>query len=136
MVKTVQGANLVLRFLLELAGLIAAGYWGFTWFDHWVLSALFGIGIPVLMAAAWGIFRVPNDGGPPVVEVKGQVRLCLEIVYFGQAVYLLAIAGKPALAAAFATILVINYAIGYRRTLDLAMGRPLRGHLWGYEASE
>ena len=70
MPATVLGLNLVLRFLLELAALVAAGYWGFGAFDGWPLRVLAGIGVPFVLAAAWGVFRVPGDGGPPVVVVR------------------------------------------------------------------
>lgn len=119
----VQGLNLVLRFFLELAALVAAGTWGFVALDNWALRILFGIGIPVVMAAAWGIFRVPGDGGPPVVAVGGRLRLLLEFVFFAVAVWLLAAAGYGNLALIFALVLVAHYAVGYERTLALLSNR-------------
>ena len=69
--------NLGLRFVLELAALWAIGSWG------WVAHAgpakyLWSVGLVVLAAALWGVFRVPNDGGPPIVSVPGWVRLLIE----------------------------------------------------------
>jgi hypothetical protein len=75
------------------------------------------------MAAAWGIFRIPNDGGAPVVEVAPIVRLLLEAVFFALAVVLLWQAGRGGLAVAFLTIVVINYAIDYERTLPMLTNR-------------
>jgi uncharacterized protein DUF2568 len=92
----VNAANLVLRFFLEILALVAAGYWGFTNFDSWPVRILAGLGVPLLMAAAWGIFRVPGDGGPPIVTVSGRVRLALKFVLFVVAVYLLALARRKA----------------------------------------
>lgn len=118
-------ANLVLRFLLELAGLWAAGYWGFTTFDTWPMKLLCGIGLPVLMATVWGVFRVPNDGGAPKVRVAPQVRLALEVVFFTLAVGLLALSGQAMLALVFVGLLVINYGILHDRTWRLLTGRDL-----------
>jgi hypothetical protein len=47
-----RAANLALRFLLELAGLGAAGYFGFTVVPGPVLNWLVGLGLPVAVAAA------------------------------------------------------------------------------------
>jgi hypothetical protein len=116
------GPNAVLRFLLELVGLFSQGYWGFATQENWGLKLLFGLGIPFVMAALWGIFRVQHDGGRPVVEVAPQVRLALEAVFFGLAIGLLYAAGLPTFALGFLVAVVINYAIDYRRTIALATG--------------
>jgi hypothetical protein len=122
-VGALAAANLVLRFLLELAGLFAAGYWGFASFDTWFARIALGIGVPAAMAAAWGVFRIPNDGGAPVVEVAPAVRLLLEAVFFGLAAVLLWAAGREGWAIAFLAVIVIHYAVDYRRTLALAANR-------------
>jgi hypothetical protein len=116
------GPNAVLRFLLELAGLVAQGYWGFATQDNWALKLLFGLGIPLVMAALWGIFRVQHDGGRPVIEVAPQIRLLLEAVFFALAIGLLVAAGLPTFALGLFVALVINYGIDYRRTIALATG--------------
>lgn len=115
--------NLGLRFLLELAALGAAGYWGFASFDGWPMKLLCGIGVPLVMAAAWGIFRVPGDGGPPLVTVPSQLRLALEFVFFALAVTLLHRAGQPGLAYGFIALLLVNYGIDHERTLRFLLGR-------------
>jgi hypothetical protein len=119
----INAANLVLRFFLEILALVAAGYWGFATFDSWPVRILAGVGVPLLMAAAWGTFRVPGDGGPPIVTVRGPIRLALEFVFFTLAVWLLALAGQGRLAVIFAVVLVIHYAIGYKRILDFITRR-------------
>jgi hypothetical protein len=75
------------------------------------------------MAAAWGVFRIPNDGGAPVVEVAPIVRLLVEAVFFGLAIVLLWVAGREGWAVAFLAILVLHYAIDYERTLALSTNR-------------
>ena len=116
-------ANLILRFVLECCGLAAAAYWGFAALDGWPLRIVGGIGVPVVMAAVWGVFRIPNDGGKPVVTVAPRVRLAIEVMFFGLAVILLAAAGRGGLALAFLVVLLIHYAVGYERTLALIAGR-------------
>jgi hypothetical protein len=122
-VSAIVVANLVLRFLLELAGLAAAGYWGFAGFDSWAVRVALGVGVPVVMAASWGVFRIPNDGGAPVVEVAPIVRLALEVVFFGLAVALLWTAGKEGWAIAFLAVIVVHYAVDHERTLALTANR-------------
>src|SRR5690606_19890911 len=63
--------NLGLRFLLELVALFAVGYWGWTQHQG-VMRFVLAIGLPALLAAAWGIFRVPGDAsasGEAIVAV-------------------------------------------------------------------
>lgn len=113
--------NLVVRFLLELGILAALGYWG--WTQHagaarWLLA----IGAPVVAAALWGIFRVPDDGGAPVVTVPGIVRLLLEAVLFGSAIRALAAAEHPVLALVFGAITLLHYGVSYDRVLRILKG--------------
>jgi hypothetical protein len=106
--------NLALRFLLELFGLFALGYWG--WTQHSGLPRiLWTLGLPLLAAFLWGTFRVPNDPGKAPVAVTGWVRLLLEIVYFGGSVYLLYLAGQPGWALAFGLVTLLHYIISYDR---------------------
>lgn len=118
-------ANLGLRFLLELAGLAAAGYWGFATFDNWPMKLICGIGLPLVMATVWGVFRVPNDGGPPTVRVAPRVRLALEFVFFALAVGLLHRSGQETLSYVFVGLLLVNYGIMHDRTWRLLTGRDL-----------
>jgi hypothetical protein len=124
----IYGANLVLRFLLELAGLVAMGTWGFAAQESWLLKLLFGLGIPLVMAALWGIFRVPGDGGPPVIVTPSPLRLLLEAVFFALAVALLAAAGQGTWATTLLVLVLVNYAIDWRRTWWFAANRgvPVR----------
>ena len=52
--------NLAFRFLLELAALVASGFWGWRQSDGGFRYIL-AIGIPVFLAVVWGTFAVPND---------------------------------------------------------------------------
>ena len=112
-------ANLGLRFILEILALVAVGYWGFASFSSLGLRLLFGIGLPLLLATLWAVFRVPGDGGPPLVAVNGPVRLLIEALVFGSAVGFLAAAGEGGLAATLALVLVLHYAADAPRVLML-----------------
>lgn len=106
--------NLGLRFLLELVALFSLGFWG--WTQHAGLQRyLWGFGLPLLAAILWGTFRVPNDPGKASVPVPGLVRLLLEALFFGGAVWGLYAAGRPDRALAFGAIILVHYVISYDR---------------------
>jgi len=68
--------NLLVRFLLELCMLAAVGYWGFKTQTSWFMKILFGIGLPVLIAALWGMFIAPRATYP----LSGFSYLILELI--------------------------------------------------------
>lgn len=117
--------NLAARFLLEVAALVALGYWGFSQFGG-VLQWLIGLGLPLLAMIAWGTLRVPGDSsnnGQAPVEVPGLVRLALEALMFGLAVGLLFAADQAGWAIGLAAALVIHYALSYDRVAWLLTQR-------------
>ncbi|HOA24466.1 MAG TPA: YrdB family protein [Aggregatilineales bacterium] len=116
-------ANLALRFLLEIAALVAYGYWGWTQHEG-AGRFLWAIGLPVVAAAAWGTFRVPGDPAEAPVAVPGIVRLLLETVFFAGAVMLLAAAGPRTLAIIFGVIVLAHYGLSYDRVIWLLRGAP------------
>ncbi len=118
-----QAANYVLRFFLEVAALIGAGVWGFSLDAGTPVRILAGIGVPVVLGALWGVFRIPNDGGRPVVEVAPRVRLLVEAVAFGVAIALLVASGRTSWAIVFAALIGFHYAVGWQRTVALLANR-------------
>lgn len=113
--------NLGLRFLLELAALAGFGLagWRLTvapW--HWLAV----IALPVVAAALWGIFNVPDDpsrSGAAPVPVPGIVRLVLELlVLFGGATAFAA-AGYRSAGIVLALAVVIHYALSWDRIVWL-----------------
>lgn len=110
--------NLALRFILEIVGLLALGYWG--WTQHSGLARwLWTLGLPLLAAVLWGVFRVPDDPGPATVAVPGFVRLLLEALFFGGAVAALYFAQRPTWALVLGVIVVLHYLVSYDRVLWL-----------------
>jgi len=130
--------NLALRFLLELIALGAMAYWGWTQHNgvwRWIAA----LGLPLIAAVLWISFRVPGDmermvqsfqGSNGVlgeafrapaqprdgrVAVPGVVRLAIEALFFGGAVWLLALAGQLRPALIFGIIVVLHYAASYDR---------------------
>jgi len=57
--ERITGA-LWLRGFLELAGLLFGGIWGYR-LDTGGMRFFFALGIPLVMAIAWGVFNVPDD---------------------------------------------------------------------------
>lgn len=106
--------NLALRFVLELAALAAMGYWGWTQHQG-VWRLVWTLGLPLVAAALWGVFRVPGDPGSAPVAVPGPVRLLLELVFFSSAVWLLVMAGRPWEAAGLGLLVLIHYLVAYDR---------------------
>lgn len=116
---------LTLWFLMELAGLFAQGYWAWTT-QEGLLRVLLVIGVPVVSATIWAVFRVPNDGGDPTVIVTGKVRLLIEIAFWGLTVGLLFAAEKSTAALIFGGVMVALYGLTNDRVVWLWRGAGQR----------
>ncbi len=112
---------LAARFLLELVALGAYAWWGWSAReDAW--RFVLAVGLPVLVAVAWGVFRVPGDPRDAPVAVPGLVRLALEAAVFGGAVALLAIGGQREWAIGLAIAVIVLYLLSWDRVVRLATG--------------
>lgn len=108
-------ANLLLRFMLEMASLVVVGQWG--WYvgaeSPLAVRLLLAIGLPLVMAVLWAIFRTPGDASsankPPVVAVPGKLRLLLELVFFGFALWSVFARGQAALGWGLAFALALHH---------------------------
>jgi hypothetical protein len=119
---SLASANLALRFLLELAGLAAMAYWG--WTTHgapW--RVVWAAGLPLAAGALWGALRVPGDPRDAPIAVPGPMRLLLEMAFFGAATWLLAAAGWPSLALILGAAVACHYLASYRRVAWLLAQR-------------
>ncbi len=113
--------NLALRFILELAVLASVGTWGWKQSDGWFRYAL-AIGNPILLAAIWGTFAVPEDpsrsGAAPIVT-PGIIRLGIELAFFTIASLALYDMGQNRLCFILASTVLAHYIISYDRILWL-----------------
>ncbi|MEX0988469.1 MAG: YrdB family protein [Bacteroidales bacterium] len=116
--------NLAFRFLLEITALVSLGTWGYDLFDH-APGIIAAVIFPLLFALIWGVFAVkgdPSRSGKTVVNTPGPVRLVLEIILFGVAVFALYKAEFTALAIIFAVALVVHYLLSWDRVKWLVTG--------------
>lgn len=113
--------NLAIRFLLEMSGLVSFGMWGWKQSDGWLRYAL-AIGLPIILAAIWGTFAVPNDpsrsGTAPIVT-PGVIRFAIELGFFALATWSLYDMGFNKVSLAFGIIVVFHYIISYDRMIWL-----------------
>lgn len=100
--------NLAVMFLLELATLLAAGYWGFTLDRPPAARVLAGLGAPVLLAGVWALFGAAADARFPL---RGAARVLLEFAWFGSAVAAFTLAGRPGWGIAFGAVYLVNFAL-------------------------
>lgn len=111
--------NLAVRFLLELTALGSFAYWGWTHINGWP-RVIVAILLPVLVAATWAVFAVPDDpsrSGSTVVATPGFIRLLFELAFFGASVWVLL--ASRMLGVGFGVIVVIHYVISYDRIIWL-----------------
>jgi len=113
--------NLALRFILELAALASVAVWGWKQSDDWPRYLLV-IGLPVVLAAIWGTFAVPDDpsrsGSAPVVT-PGIIRLVIELAIFAFATWSLYQLGHGKMSLALGITVVLHYVISYDRIIWL-----------------
>ena len=109
--------NLAVRFLLEIVGLVALGWWGWNQADG-ILRFGLALGIPFLAALLWGTFAVPDDpsrSGEARVPVPGIVRLLLELAFFAAATWSLFAMDATTLGWIYGIAVLIHYVISYDR---------------------
>jgi hypothetical protein len=110
--------NLIVRFLLEIALLIIFTYWGLNKFSG-LSKYIVGIGLPIIIATLWAIFRVEGDPGKAIIAIPGWLRLLYEVILFVSAAYLLFQLQMNTLAYVFIVISVIHYLASYERIIWL-----------------
>lgn len=109
--------NLLLRFVLELTALWAAGRCAYGQLQgplRWLGALL----LPAALATLWGVFAVPEDpsrGGAPVVAVPGWMRLLLELGFFAVGLISLRVSYGETWCFLFGGLLVLHYALAWDR---------------------
>jgi len=104
-----------------MTALVALGYWGWSQGEG-VLGVVLVLAIPIVAAAVWGTFAVPNDpsrSGNAPVPVPGVARLMLEFIFFACAAAALFTIGYSMLAWVFGIIVIVHYAVSYKRLIWL-----------------
>lgn len=104
-----KNLNLALSFLLELAMLVAFGYWGFNTGESTVVHWILGLGVPVIAIVIWSIFNAPLSKR----RLARTPRIILEVVMFSLGALALAVAGQTTWAAIFVVFIVINQILIY-----------------------
>ncbi|GAG73297.1 unnamed protein product [marine sediment metagenome] len=111
------GANDLLRLILELWALVVFGYWGLNQ-NLGILNYVLMLIFPIMAAVVWGVFNVPNDpsrsGGAPV-PVPGAIRLLLEFLFFGTAIWVMYTMGLTLIVLAFGILVIIHYILAHKR---------------------
>ncbi len=113
--------NLAVRFILEIVGLVALGWWGWNQGEG-IVRFVLALGIPLLAAVLWGTFAVPNDpsrSAEAKVPVPGIVRLLLELAFFISATWALFATNLTTLGWIFGIAALIHYVLSYDRIVWL-----------------
>ena len=113
--------NLLIRFLLELTALIALGFWGWRNGEGAFRYAL-AIIIPVIIAAVWGTFAVPDDpsrSGSAPIAVAGYLRLAVELTVFCFAIWALYDTKFVKSSWIMGAVVAVHYMVSYDRIMWL-----------------
>jgi hypothetical protein len=99
-------ANLGIRFLIELAALVALGVFGAHVGGGGLGSIVLAAGLPLVGAILWGAFASPKAA----IDVPA-LKIATEVLVLGGAAVALAVVGSAALGAAFAGVVLVNAAL-------------------------
>jgi hypothetical protein len=114
-------ANLALRFITELAGIVALGYVGFQISDSTTIRVIATVGFPLLVILGWAVVAAPNAANglsQAQKDVIGTLLLLLAALALG-------LAGQARLAIALGVVVLAN------TTLLFALGDDARTSLGG-----
>jgi hypothetical protein len=115
-----EPAVLALHFLLELAALAAMTIWGLTTrgrATRWVWA----VGLPLVAATLWAVFRAVGDGPAAIVEISGPARLALEWLILGGGAFLLWRAGRRLPSLLMVGLIAVDYTLQYDRVARLVV---------------
>jgi hypothetical protein len=100
-----RAANLVLKFGLELAAVVAFAYWGAS-VGNGAVSVAVALAAPLLAIGAWGRLAAPRARR----RLPTNKRIPFELGIFGLAALALLAAGATLAAALFAAAAIVNAA--------------------------
>jgi hypothetical protein len=98
-----RAANLLLKFVLEVAAFAAFADWG-SGLDGTAASVAVAIAAPLVAVVLWGVLAAPRS----THRLRTAARIPFELAVFALAAVALATADQPALAVAFASLVVVN----------------------------
>jgi hypothetical protein len=104
MIEIIKAINLVTAFLLEIAMIVAFGYFGYHYPENFAIKYFLMIGIPLAATILWGFLAAPKSK----YRLQKLPRLIFALTIFGAAIFLLNSTGKTMLAAVFAILVIIN----------------------------
>jgi hypothetical protein len=104
--QALKGANLALKFVLELVAIAGFAIWGAS-VDGTALAVLLAIGTPVLAAVLWGAFAAPRAKR----RLPARTRIPFELCVFALAAFALALSGNAGVATAFAVAVAANASL-------------------------
>ena len=93
-----------LRFLLELATLVALGYWGVRTGTGLLAQVALGVAAPLFAAGVWGTFVAPKAP----YRLPDILRLGLELLLFGAATLALVAVGQFTAAGVVAGVALVT----------------------------
>lgn len=109
--------NLAVRFILEIIAFISPGYWVWKTIENWYRYPLM-ILLPIMVAAIWGIFAVPDDpsrSGKTVIKTSGLVRLVIEFMIFALGALMIYRSGHHVFSYTFSIVVIIHYVFSLNR---------------------
>lgn len=105
---------MLISFLLEIALLILAGYWGFQQGESTLANYIFAITLPAIIATLWGIFNAPKSKR----RLKNPFRTIFKLALFSLAVFFSFQTGHVILAIVLAVVILLNVIVAYSLSQD------------------
>lgn len=104
MLQAVQSLTLAVRFLVEVAALVAYAWWGWTLPASLQVRLLAAIGTPVVAAVVWGLLAAPKAP----VHLAPALVVAVQVVVLGGGVAALASAGRTTLAVILGVVALVD----------------------------
>ena len=99
--------NLAIRFIVEVFGVGALGYWGFQASSSGPARIALGIGAPLALVVVWAIVVAPTAGN----ALSRSERNAIGTALLAATAVALAAAGQPLVAVVFGAVVVLNWLI-------------------------